>query len=144
MPLLFVPDWKSFTTNSGIAAVGGLQQDCVAGKEGGKNYSGGRVALRWVPSDNFEANLTGDITIDKSETPAITLLAVNPAAAFPTDVNSGFPPGNPKGVAYDNRFVPNNPFISYASFCAAGLAGNTYCFSPDTYNKNWGTNLTLD
>jgi iron complex outermembrane recepter protein len=129
---------------SGIPAVGGLQQDCVAGKEGGKDYTGGRVAFRWVPSDNFEANLTGDVTIDKSESAAITLLAVNTAVAFPTDVNSGYPPGNAAGVAYDSRFVPNNPFISYASFCAAGLAGNTYCFSPDTYSKNWGTNLTLD
>src|SRR5271170_3820500 len=72
---------------SGIPAVGGLQQDCVAGKEGGKDYTGGRIALRWVPSENFEANLTGDITIDKSETAAVTLIAVNPASAgvFPTE-----------------------------------------------------------
>jgi iron complex outermembrane recepter protein len=137
-------DYGCAFPKSGIPAVGGLQQDCVAGKEGGKDYSGGRIALRWLPSENFEANLTGDITIDKSQSAAITLLAVNPAAAFPTNVNSGYPPGNAAGVAYDSRFVPNNPYISYASFCAKGLAGNTYCFSPDTYNKNWGTNLTLD
>ena len=113
----------------------------MAGHEGGKNYQGGRVALRWVPNENFEANLTGDITIDKSETAAITLIAANAASpgAFATTVNTGFP-----GVAYDSRFVPNSPFISYASFCAAGLAANIYCFSPDTHNKNWGTNLTLD
>ncbi len=134
-------DYGCAFPTSGVPAVGGLQQDCVAGHEGGKNYQGGRVALRWVPSDTFEANLTGDITIDKSETAAITLIAANAASpgAFATTVNTGFP-----GVAYDSRFVPNNPFISYASFCAKGLAGNTYCFSPDTYNKNWGTNLTLD
>jgi iron complex outermembrane receptor protein len=137
-------DYGCAFPKSGIPAVGGLQQDCVAGKEGGKDYSGGRIALRWLPSENFEANLTGDITIDKSQSAAITLLAVNPAAAFPTNVNSGYPPGNAAGVAYDSRFVPNNPYISYASFCAKGLAGNTYCFSPDTYNKNWGTNLTLE
>jgi len=131
---------------SGIPAVGGLQQDCVAGKEGGKNYQGGRVALRWLPADNFEANLTADVTIDKSETAAVTLIAVNPLSAgvFPTELNSGYPPGNPAGVAYDSRFVPTNPYISYATFCGKGLAGNNYCFSPDTYNKQWGTNLTLD
>jgi len=139
-------DYGCAFPTSGIPAVGGLQQDCVAGKEGGKDYQGGRVALRWLPADNFEANLTADVTIDNSETAAVTLLAVNPAAAgaFATDVNSGFPPGNAAGVAYDKRFVPTNPYISYATFCAKGLAGNTYCFSPDTYNKQWGTNLTLD
>jgi iron complex outermembrane receptor protein len=131
---------------SGIAAVGGLQTDCKAGTEGGKNYHGGRVAFRWVPSENFEANLAADITVDTSETAAVTLFGVNPASpgAIATDINSGFPPGNAAGVAYDNRFVPSNPYVSYASFCGKGLAGNTYCFSPDTYNKNWGTNLTLD
>jgi iron complex outermembrane receptor protein len=131
---------------SGIPAVGGLQQDCVAGKEGGKNYQGGRVALRWLPAENFEANLTADVTIDKSETAAVTLIAVNPLSAgvFPTELNSGYPPGNPAGVAYDSRFVPTNPYISYATFCGKGLAGNNYCFSPDTYNKQWGTNLNLD
>jgi iron complex outermembrane receptor protein len=148
-------DYGCAFPNSGIAAVGGLQQNCVAGKEGGKDYQGGRAALRWIPSDNFEANLTADVTIDNSETAAVTLLAVNPASAgaYATDVNSGFPPcpggavtcaTNPKGVAYDNRFVPSNPYISYAGFCGLGLAGNTYCWSPDTYNKQWGTNLTLD
>jgi iron complex outermembrane receptor protein len=148
-------DYGCAFPTSGIPAVGGLQQDCVAGKEGGKDYTGGRVALRWVPSENFEANLTGDVTIDKSQTAAVTLIAVNPTAAgvFPTELNSGFPPcpggavtcaANPHGVAYDSRFVPTNPYISYASFCASGLAGNTYCFSPDTYNKQWGTNLNLD
>ncbi|HME37441.1 MAG TPA: OmpA family protein [Steroidobacteraceae bacterium] len=139
-------DYGCAFPTSGIPAVGGLQQDCVSGKEGGKDYTGGRIALRWLASDNFEANLTGDVTIDKSQTAAVTLLAVNPASggAFATNINSGFPPGNAAGVAYDSRFVPTNPYISYASFCAAGLAGNTYCFSPDTYNKQWGTNLTLD
>src|ERR1700685_3215484 len=98
-------DYGCAFPTSGIPAVGGLQQDCVAGKEGGKDYQGGRVALRWVPADNFEANLTGDVPIDKSETAAVTLIAVNPlsAGAFPTNVNSGYPPGNPAGVAYDSR-----------------------------------------
>jgi iron complex outermembrane recepter protein len=137
-------DYGCAFPQSGIAAVGGLQQDCVAGKEGGKNYQGGRAALRWLPADNFEANLTADVTIDRSETAGVTLLAVNSALGLATNVNSGFPPGNPAGVAYDSRFVPNNPYISYAGFCAKGLAGNNYCFSPDTYNKQWGTNLTLD
>jgi iron complex outermembrane recepter protein len=135
-------DYGCAFPQSGVPAVGGLQQDCSAGKEGGKNYQGGRVAFRWLASDNFEANLTADVTIDKSETAAVTLLAVNPLLALPTTVNSKLPPGST--VVYDDRFVPNNPYISYAGFCGVGLAGNNYCFSPDTHNKQWGTNLTLD
>jgi len=129
---------------SGIKPVGALQNDCIAGYEGGKDYHGGRVAFRWLPAENFEANLTADITVDNSQSAAVTLLAVNPAFGVPTNINSGFPPGNAAGVAYDSRFVPKNPYVSYASFCAAGLGGNTYCYSPDTHNKQWGTNLTMD
>jgi iron complex outermembrane receptor protein len=129
---------------SGIAPVGGLQQDCVSGKEGGKSYQGGRAAFRWLPAENFEANLTADVTVDRSETAGVTLLAANPVLGAATVINSFPPNGIPNGMAYDSRFVPNNPYISYASFCAKGLAGNTYCFSPDTHNKQWGTNLTMD
>ena len=139
-------DYGCQNPTSGIPAVGATQGDCTSGREGGKNYMGGRVALRWVAGDNFEANLTGDVTVDKSETAAITLLAVNPNApgAFAANINSGYAPGNPAGVAYDSRFVPNDPFISYADFCGAGLAGNRYCWSSDTYTRSWGTNLTMD
>ena len=137
-------DYGCAFPKSGIPAVGGLQADCIAGQEGGKDYHGGRVAFRWLPAENFEANLTADITVDNSQTAAVTLLAANPAVGVVTDINSGFPPGNPQGVAYDNRFVPSNPYVSYADFCAVGLAGNNYCFSPDTHNKQWGTNLTMD
>lgn len=137
-------DYGCSHPTSGIPAVGGLQTDCIAGQEGGKDYHGGRVAFRWLPADNFEANLTADITVDNSQTAAVTLVAANPAQGVVTAINSGFPPGNPQGVAYDSRFVPSNPYVSYATFCAVGLAGNNYCFSPDTHNKQWGTNLTLD
>jgi iron complex outermembrane recepter protein len=108
-------DYGCLHPTSGIPAVGATQGNCIAGKEGGKDYIGGRVALRWLPAENFEVNLTG-----------------------------GYPPGNAAGVAYDSRFVPGDPLISYASFCGNGLAGNTYCWSPDTYTRSWGTNLTLD
>lgn len=137
-------DYGCAFPKSGIPAVGGLQTDCVSGQEGGKDYHGGRAAFRWLPAENFEANLTADLTVDNSQTAAVTLLAVNPAFGVATAFNSGFPPGNAAGVAYDNRFVPSNPYVSYADFCAKGIAGNTECFSPDTHNKQWGTNLTMD
>jgi iron complex outermembrane receptor protein len=130
------------------------QLDCVTGHEGGKNYTGGRMALRWLAGDNFEANLTADVTIDKSETAAVTLLAVNAAAGAITNINTPFSTANTHvgNVAYDSRFVPSNPYTSYANFCATSLAwgahgptqGPQTCVSPDTYTKIYGTNLTLD
>jgi iron complex outermembrane receptor protein len=132
---------------SGIPSVGGLDNGCVAGHEGGKDYHGARVALRWLAGENFEANLSGDLTIDNSQPAAVTLLKVNPAApgANIGAVNSGFPAGT-----YNSQFISPNPFISYADFCAKGLTlaptipAPNYCFSPDTRTKEWGTNLTLD
>ena len=73
-------DYGCAFPKSGIPASGGLDQGCVAGHEGGKDYHGGRVALRWVVNDNFEANLAGDITVDNSQVSPVTLLKVNPAA----------------------------------------------------------------
>lgn len=138
-------DYGCLFPASGIAAVGGYTQTCVAGKEGGTDYHGGRAALRWLASDNFEVNLSGDVTIDNSESAAITLLNVNPTAPgwFAGGINSGLSPAT---IATNNprEFIPNNPYISYANFCAVGIAKNTYCWPPYTYTKTWGTNLTMD
>jgi iron complex outermembrane receptor protein len=117
-----------------------LEGDCKVGKEGGKNYHGGRLALRWLAAENFEVNVTGDVTVDNSQTAAVTLLTVNPAAPG-AGVAAGISGYN---VPYDGRFVPPSPYTSYASFCAIGLAGNDQCFSTDTSTKVWGTNLTMD
>src|SRR5271167_1399813 len=73
-------DYGCLGPASGIPASGGYNQNCAAGKEGGKDFHAGRLALRWLASDNFEANLVGDVSIDNSESAAVTLLAVNPAA----------------------------------------------------------------
>jgi iron complex outermembrane receptor protein len=139
-------DYGCAFPTSGIPSVGGYSSGCVAGHEGGKDYHGARLALRWVAGENFEANLAGDVTIDNSQVSAVTLLSANPAAggAVVGAINSGFPPGNPAGIAFDNRFVPKDPFVSYANFCALGIAKNTYCWAPLNYTKSYGVNLTLD
>src|SRR5271170_481868 len=134
-------DYGCVAPASGIPASGGYDQNCVAGKEGGTDYHAGRAALRWLASDNFEANLTGDVSIDNSESAGVTLLQVNAAAPgwFAGLTNSKLPTTiNP------SQFIPNNPYISYANFCAYGLSGSQYCWPPYTYTKEWGTNLTLD
>jgi iron complex outermembrane receptor protein len=131
---------------SGIPASSAGDQGCVAGHEGGKDYHGGRLALRWVASDNFEVNLAGDITVDNSQVSPVTLLRVDPTApgAIIAAGNSGYPPGNAAGVAYDDRFISPNPYVTYANFCAKGFAGNQECYTPYQYTKSTGVNLTLD
>ena len=139
-------DYGCAFPQSGIPANGGADGGCTAGHEGGKSYNGARVALRWLAGENFEANLAGDVTVDDSEVAAVTLLKVNPAAggAILGATNSGYPPGNAAGVAFDSRFIPKDPYTSYANFCARGLAGNTYCWAPNQHTKAYGFNLTLD
>jgi iron complex outermembrane receptor protein len=123
------------------------QGDCKLGNEGGKDYSAGRAALRWVASDALEINLSADVTLDKSESAAIVLQAVNPAA-------SGALFTKTYGVAYTSAFIPSDPYTTYASFSALRpqnligppnpLAGTSLSFSPNTNTKVWGTNLTAD
>jgi iron complex outermembrane receptor protein len=132
-------DYGCAVPGSGIPSAS-PEQNCIAGHEGGTDYSGGRVALRWLPGANFEVNLTADGTVDKSGTAAVTLLSANPTSpgAVVAAGISGY------GVPYDNRFVSSNPYISYANFCAIGLQGTNECFGTDTTSKVWGTNLTAD
>jgi iron complex outermembrane receptor protein len=116
------------------------ENNCIAGHEGGTDYHAGRVALRWLASGNFEVNLTADGSVDTSGAAAVTLLGVTPSSpgALVAAGISGY------GVPFDNRFVPANPNVSYANFCAKGLLGNNECFGTDTSSKVWGTNLTMD
>src|ERR1700730_17679233 len=48
-----------------VQAIG--QGNCVIGREGGVDVKGARAQLRFVPSTNFEDNLTADVYDDNSE-----------------------------------------------------------------------------
>ena len=97
---------------------------CKVGTQGGEDVIGGRAALRWVPGEDFELNLAADYQKDTSEAKADTLLAVN-TASFPSFV---------PGVPYDNRFLPPDPYVSYATYSdpLSGLA-----FAPETEFEKW-------
>lgn len=130
-------DYGCLHPGSGVPSLATLG-DCKLGTEGGKDYSAGRAAFRWLASDNVEVNLVGDLTVDNSETAAVTLLQVNSAANGVAAINtaSGFP--------YTSAFVPASPYVSYATFTAKGADGRTVAWSPTTHTKVWGTNLTVD
>ncbi|WP_404711789.1 TonB-dependent receptor [Sphingomonas sp. MMS24-J13] len=91
----------------GGVAVAGTSQNCTLGREGGKNYGGGRVALRWLPTAGLEINLNSTLIRDTSE-PAPTVLTGVTSAA-----NAYFGGLNP------NIFVTNpRDYINYATYTA--------------------------
>lgn len=129
-------DYGCLYPNSGIPSSAN-QSNCVSGKEGGKDYSAGRAALRWLPSDTLEFNYSIDATVDDSEVAATVLQRVNPTA-------SGAIASQTYGVPYTSAFVPPNPWISYASYTDVRPDGTTIDFNPTTHTKVWGMNLTSD
>jgi len=55
--------------------------DCVAGREGGQDYTAGRLALRWLATDRIEVNLAASRLVDNSEPAATKLISLNSPAA---------------------------------------------------------------
>lgn len=119
---------------------------CLIGHQGGEDVTGIRAAMRWVANDNFELTLTGEYEDDSSEARADTLTAVAPSTIAMYQDNYLTPVLN---IAYDERFLPPNPFVSYATFSdpRSGLT-----FKPETaFQKGtvsavaaWNINETLN
>jgi iron complex outermembrane receptor protein len=107
-----------------------LSDGCRLGTLGGMSYSAGRLSMRWVPSDNVELNVVGDVVNDSSEAGADvlrravqTLPSTDPRFVWADDGN----PNTVPTIPYDCRFVPygayscdpnqpNDPYLSYATF----------------------------
>ena len=100
----------------------------VVGTQGGQSIGAGRLALKWVPIETVEVNLSADYTRERSEPQPTVLLAAgrpqsatNPVftpSAAPGDANAGLArgagPGQPAwllgtdgtAIPFDCRFVP--------------------------------------
>jgi iron complex outermembrane receptor protein len=119
----------SFSTGNG----------CRLGTEGGKQYTGIRTALRWIANDNIEVNIIGDFTDDNSQSGPLTLgFANNPAPRFAQN-----------GVPYDSRFIPNDPYVSYATYYMSGTDAigtqTAPLVGPDRNTvKGWGFSGQVD
>lgn len=126
---------------------------CVLGTEGGIRYTAGRLALRWLATDNLELNLAADVLSDVSEAPANVLLGAGPTAA-PIIVNGVIWPnlaGVPANIAgcefitYGPRSCdprrPNNPYANYATYTdpRTGLA-----ITPNQTVKSRDLSLNID
>lgn len=104
--------------------------NCVLGHEGGIKYTAARAALRWLPTDNLEVNLAGDVVNDVSEPAANVISAVGPTTApifsAPGVFAWNFAPVPPTSgigcqfIAYGSNSCdpnsPNNPYVNYSTY----------------------------
>jgi iron complex outermembrane receptor protein len=113
----------------------GTSDDCIIGSEGGTSYKAVKGIFRFIASDNVELTLAADYTHDDSEGPAVTLLSTNVGG-----VQDG-------GVPYDNRFIPDDPYVSYGTFAIRGGVYPGYDgWAAENRSKyeGWGGSLTAD
>ncbi|MGE0115060.1 MAG: TonB-dependent receptor [Steroidobacteraceae bacterium] len=115
--------------------------NCKIGEAGGFNTTTARAALRWLPTDNLEVNLTADSMNTKQDAPPMVLAALNI-----TPQTLGFFNAEQTllhGVQFDSRFMlPYGSYKTYATYTDLDRSRNT--FSPNSYSKNNGFGLTLD
>ena len=79
--------------------------DCVAGREGGQDYTAARLALRWLASERVEVNLAASRLVDNSEPAATKLISLAPPAA-----NT---PGFPDRTVF---ITPPESYTNYSSY----------------------------
>jgi iron complex outermembrane recepter protein len=96
------------------------ESDCKLGTQGGQDVTGARAALRFAPSDKFDLTLTGEYINDNSEARADTLVHIgrNPmTGTIPVPFNFWSDAQVARtGVPFDDRFVPDSPYVSYATY----------------------------
>ena len=105
--------------------------DAKTGTQGGQSYVTARLALRWMPTDRLEINVSGDYTRDRSEAGPDVLIAAGAVSTTPAAFNpfSANPATNANGGAWltgkngqpvpiDCHFVPSGPYS-----CDTGLTG---------------------
>lgn len=118
---------------------------CGIGTEGGIDVTGGRIALRWAPTDlPIEMDLSGSIVQNNSGPAPSTLIEVLPSQL--TGINNWLTATY--GVPFDQRFVPNNIYTNYSTFLnlsnGSSIPAQSKVNNDDsvTYTLNW--NITPD
>ena len=122
---------------------------CKLGEDGGQAFAAGKIAVRWLASENLEVNAFADITNDMSPVQANTIVyARHNGLAL-----NGVPYGNifvPYGPNQGDPNHPSDPFLSYATFVDPGYgnpqeAGWKPVVVPPINNyRSWGVGGTID
>jgi len=112
---------------------------CQLGTMGGIDYKAVRGALRVLPSDRLEINVTADFTRDTSEIGGVVF---KPTNNILTRVQLN-------GVPYDSRFSAPDPYTNYASYympggLVEGVQTRTIAAEPNQDYQGWGVASNID
>ncbi|MCW2387953.1 iron complex outermembrane receptor protein [Sphingobium sp. B11D3B] len=127
-----------YPTNGVFTASAAVGKDCVIGQEGGTKYTAGRVAMRWIASDDIEVNVAASRLVDDSEPSATKLLAITVA------------PTLTPGITNRNVFITGpESYTNYANyttpaFTDAGGSHNTVVWQPNTRLRTWEVSGSID
>jgi iron complex outermembrane recepter protein len=144
----------------GIKSLRATTAGCRVARDSDVNYSAGRVALRWVASDNVDVNLSADYTNDRRN-PTGAVLVDYRVAGQSAAVLARIQPiydANPANDVSPAAFItPRGSYYSYASFynpaytpptSGAAPAGTVAMVEsrpePKQYFEGWGTALDID
>jgi iron complex outermembrane recepter protein len=144
---------------NGAGSLGSLQpaiapgSNCQTGTLGGENVQSGRAAFRFLINDKTEFNLVADITVQNQEGPADKYTVIdgtnglNAGWGALTYAGLGVPTAGPAGfigkpIAYDNRFITNNPYSGYSQYGTDPISGRNVPNENDL--NHWGVAGTLD
>jgi iron complex outermembrane recepter protein len=130
--------------------------NCKTSTSGNENTQSGRLALRFLISQDAELNLIYDQTRQNQEGPADKYTVIDGAfpGAFPNtlwgnltygslgNATAGPPAYIGKPIGYDSRFITNNFYTSYGNYGTDPISGRDV---PNINDLNhWGVNATLD
>ena len=87
---------------------------CKTGTQGGQDVTGGRAAIRWAVNDAVDLTFTAEFLDDNSEARADTLMNVADSAI--DDFYKIFVLGAYLDIDFDDRFLPPNNYVSYATY----------------------------
>ncbi|MBK6672719.1 MAG: TonB-dependent receptor [Proteobacteria bacterium] len=111
--------------------------NCKIGERGGSHTDGGRVALRYLASDDLELSLAADYTDSFADGQPDSKLTRHSATNFFNNLyseNTIFPRYGVRFTA-DDRFLTGNPFTTYA-YPVDPVGGKA--FPPGQYTTAWG------
>ena len=99
---------------------------CKLGTEGGQSLDGGRLFLRWMPTDAITDDLIASLVDDTSEAaPTKLIYANNPGVTA-------------NGVPFDGRFLTGaQSYSGYANYCGTPSDGKSFCVLPQNTLRAW-------
>lgn len=115
--------------------------NCVVDKLGDENVQTGRVAIRYLASEDVEILVSGDYTRQRQKGPS-DKYTVNNGANGLNQAWSGLVTVPLFGVPFDGRFLTDSPYTSYHRFGTDPISGRSV---PNINNlDHWGVAATID